>query len=80
MRRLFQASLLELLMTRKLPALAAVILACGALSLGACNTMKGAGRDVAATGHAVTNAAQDTQNSMDGNNSTSTTTTTTTTH
>ena len=66
-------------MTRKLPALAAVILACGALSLGACNTMKGAGRDVAATGHAVTNAAQETENAVT-NDSTSTTTTTTTTH
>ena len=60
-------------MTRKLPVVAMLVLVCGSLSLGACNTMKGAGRDVSATGHAVTNAAQDTQNAITNDNTTTTT-------
>jgi len=35
-----------------------------ALSLAACNTMQGAGKDVSAAGDAVTDTAQDTQQSM----------------
>ncbi len=66
-------------MTRKLPLLAALVLVSAPLSLGACNTMKGAGRDVSAAGHAVTDAAQQTQDGMTNSNSSTTTTTTTTT-
>ncbi len=38
-----------------------VLLAAAAatVSLGACNTIAGAGKDVSATGHAVTNTAND---------------------
>ncbi len=44
----------------------AVLLA--ALSLGACNTMRGAGQDVEAAGGAVAGAATETQRDMnDGN-------------
>lgn len=35
-----------------------------ALGLAACNTMKGAGKDVSATGKAVTDAATSTQEDM----------------
>lgn len=37
----------------------ALLLALGMLSLAACNTMEGVGKDVKATGSAVENAAQD---------------------
>jgi len=33
--------------------------AAAALAVAACNTVEGAGRDVSAAGHAVTNTAQD---------------------
>ncbi len=33
--------------------------AAAALAVSACNTMSGAGRDVSAAGHAVTNTAED---------------------
>lgn len=35
-----------------------------ALSLAACNTMQGAGKDISSAGHAVSNTAQDTQRKM----------------
>lgn len=41
---------------RKIFVLAA---AAAALTVAACNTVAGAGRDVSATGHAVTDTAQD---------------------
>jgi entericidin B len=42
--------------------LAAAVLA--ALTLAACNTMKGAGRDVSAAGNAVSSQAAETQSKM----------------
>jgi predicted small secreted protein len=36
----------------------------GALSLAACNTVEGAGRDVSATGHAISNTAEKTKKDM----------------
>ena len=36
-----------------------VLIGCLALSVSACNTMQGAGKDVKATGQAVENAAKD---------------------
>lgn len=39
-------------------------LAALALALAGCNTIKGAGKDVSATGKAVTDAAATTQNDM----------------
>ncbi len=41
--------------------LASMLLAGAAITLGACNTTAGAGQDVAATGHAVTTAADKTK-------------------
>lgn len=35
-----------------------------ALSLAACNTMQGAGKDISSAGNAVTDTAQDTQKKM----------------
>ena len=35
------------------------VLAPMALSLSACNTTEGAGRDISATGHAITDSARD---------------------
>jgi len=34
------------------------VLSAAAIALGACNTTAGAGKDISATGHAVTNTAQ----------------------
>lgn len=34
------------------------------LTLAACNTMQGAGKDISSAGHAVTDTAQDTQQKM----------------
>jgi len=34
------------------------------LSLAACNTMQGAGKDISSAGHAVSNTAEDTQKKM----------------
>jgi predicted small secreted protein len=46
-------------MPRKLSAAVALLLLVGsAVALSACNTIAGAGQDVAATGQAVTNGAQ----------------------
>ena len=43
----------------------AIILALvAAAALSACNTMKGAGKDISTGGQAITNEAQDTQKSM----------------
>lgn len=42
--------------------LALVLIA--ALSLAACNTMQGAGKDISSAGHAVSNTAEDTQQKM----------------
>ncbi len=39
--------------------LAILLAAAAAVSTAACNTLAGAGRDVSATGHAVTNTAED---------------------
>jgi len=36
-----------------------MITAAAALSMAACNTVKGAGRDVSAAGHAVSDTAED---------------------
>ncbi len=36
-----------------------LMVAAAALSVSACNTVSGAGRDVSAAGHAVTDTAQD---------------------
>jgi predicted small secreted protein len=36
-----------------------LLAAAAALTVAACNTVEGAGRDVSAAGHAVTNTAQD---------------------
>ncbi len=36
-----------------------LLAATAALAVAACNTVEGAGRDVSAAGHAVTNTAQD---------------------
>jgi len=36
-----------------------LLVAAAALSTAACNTIAGAGKDVSATGHAVTNTAND---------------------
>jgi entericidin B len=36
-----------------------LLVAAASLSTAACNTLAGAGRDVSATGHAVTNTAED---------------------
>jgi predicted small secreted protein len=44
--------------------LAAMTALVGLSALAACNTMKGAGEDISATGDAVTGAAQDTQQDM----------------
>jgi predicted small secreted protein len=44
--------------------LALVALGCAASMLAACNTTAGAGRDISATGHAITNTAQDTKDKM----------------
>jgi len=55
-------------MYRKFSSMTALAILCGAMALTGCNTMKGAGRDVSAAGHAVTNAAQDTQTDMTHNN------------
>lgn len=38
--------------------------ALASLTLAACNTIEGAGRDVSATGHAVTDTARETKNNM----------------
>lgn len=46
-------------MTRTLALMLAAVLA-----LSACNTMKGAGRDISSAGDAVTDTAEDTQNQM----------------
>lgn len=51
-------------MTRKLSSFAAMLLLCSAFALGACNTMRGAGQDVSSAGHAVSDAATQTQNDM----------------
>ena len=40
------------------------LLAGAAVSLGGCNTTAGAGQDVSAGGHAVTNAAEKTKNAL----------------
>ena len=47
-------------------AIALVVTASGAL--GACNTMKGAGRDVSAAGQGIENAADDVQDDLERNN------------
>ena len=39
--------------------LVVLLVAAAALSTAACNTVAGAGKDVSATGHAVTNTAND---------------------
>jgi predicted small secreted protein len=39
--------------------LVVLIIAAASMSVAACNTIAGAGQDVAATGHAVTNTAND---------------------
>ncbi len=44
--------------------LALLLLAGAAMALSACNTTAGAGQDVTAAGHAVTNAADKTKNSL----------------
>jgi predicted small secreted protein len=44
--------------------LALVALGCATSMLAACNTTAGAGRDISATGHAVTDTAQDTKDKM----------------
>jgi predicted small secreted protein len=44
--------------------LALVALACATSLLAACNTTAGAGQDISATGHAITNTAQDTKDKM----------------
>ena len=49
---------------RSMALLAALALAASAGLLGACNTVAGAGQDVSATGHAVTNGAQDLKSGM----------------
>jgi entericidin B len=41
---------------RKLALLAVMVMS---VAVAACNTVEGAGKDVSATGHAVTNAADD---------------------
>jgi predicted small secreted protein len=41
-----------------------VLAALAALSLTACNTVAGAGKDVSATGNAVTDAAKETKSKM----------------
>ncbi len=44
-----------------------VVVGCaGALTMTACETVKGAGRDVSNLGEGVTDAAQGTQNAIDG--------------
>jgi predicted small secreted protein len=46
-------------MNRKFAAVLALLAAIGSMSLlTACNTVAGAGQDVSATGHAVTNGAE----------------------
>ena len=45
-------------------ALAAMVALAGLSSLAACNTVKGAGQDVSATGQAVSDAAQETKDDM----------------
>ncbi|GEM_PF-2484077 len=41
-----------------------MLLAGAAIALSACNTTAGAGKDVSATGHAVTNTADDVKQKM----------------
>ena len=41
-----------------------VVAVLAALTLSACNTMKGAGKDVSAAGNTVTNEAAEAQNQM----------------
>lgn len=45
-----------------LAVIAASIAAAGSLAVTACNTVSGAGKDVSAAGHAVTNTAEDAKN------------------
>lgn len=44
--------------------LIAALAAIGAFSVSACNTVRGVGQDVEATGEAVSEAAEDTQEEM----------------
>jgi predicted small secreted protein len=44
--------------------LALVALGCATSMFAACNTTAGAGRDISATGHAITDTAQDTKDKM----------------
>lgn len=55
-------------MTKSLNVMGALALLVGALTMSACNTIQGAGRDVEAAGNAVANQAEETEDEMtDGN-------------
>lgn len=44
--------------------LALIVLGCTTVTLAACNTTRGAGEDISAAGHAISNTAQNVKNKM----------------